>query len=89
MKKPESFGQYVKVMREQHGMSGRQLADRVGVANTTVMDIENGTIPQPNLFIALIDALELNVITAVKLAEPYRRIYERIIIATREGGGNE
>jgi transcriptional regulator with XRE-family HTH domain len=81
MRKPKTFGQYVKTIREQRGMSGRQLAKQAKVANTTIMDIEKGSTPQPELFVSLIDTLELNAITAVKLLEPYRNIYERIITA--------
>jgi DNA-binding XRE family transcriptional regulator len=88
MRKPESFGEYVKLMREQRGMSGRQLAKQVGVANTTIMDIENGTVPQIKLFVDLIDALELNAITAANLLTPYRRLYQQIT-AVQKGGGDE
>jgi transcriptional regulator with XRE-family HTH domain len=78
MRKPESFGEYVKLMREQRGMSGRQLAKNVGKANTTITDIENGTVPKIELFVKLVEALELNAITAVNFLPPYRQLYEQI-----------
>jgi transcriptional regulator with XRE-family HTH domain len=84
MSKPGSFGQYVKATRQQKGVSGRQLAKLVGVANTTVIDIEDGAVPSPALFLDLIDALDLDITTASQLIEPYKRLYARII-AAREG----
>lgn len=84
MRKPESFGEYVKLMREQRGMSGRQLAKDVGKANTTITDIENGTVPKIELFVKLVDALELNAITAVNFLPPYRQLYEQILKSQKE-----
>ncbi|MBV9031256.1 MAG: helix-turn-helix transcriptional regulator [Pseudonocardiales bacterium] len=74
-------------MREQRGMSGRQLAKRLGVANTTITDIENGTTPKIELFAKIVDALELNAITAVNFLPPYRQLYQQIV-ETQKGIGN-
>lgn len=84
MSKPESFGQYVTMKRQQHGWSARQLAKRLGVAPTTITRLENGSVPHPEHFIALIDALHLDLITAVHLIAPYKRLYDRIV-AAQEG----
>jgi transcriptional regulator with XRE-family HTH domain len=84
MRKPESFGEYVKLMREQRGMSGRQLAKRVGVANTTITDIENGTVPKIELFVKLVDTLELNATTATNFLAPYRQLYQQIVKAQKD-----
>ena len=79
MQKPESFGDYVKLMREQRGMSGRDLAKRVDVVNTTIIKVENGQMPKIDLFVRLVDALELDVISAVNFLPPYRQLYEQIL----------
>lgn len=79
MNAPESFGQYVRTARQTKGYSDRQLGKKVGKAHTTISRIENGSIPEPGLFLALVDALELDIITAVQLIGPYRRICQRII----------
>jgi transcriptional regulator with XRE-family HTH domain len=84
MRKPESFGEYVKLMREQRGTSGRQLAKRVNVANTTIIDIENGNTPKVDLFVRLVDALELDPITAANFMPPYRKLYEQILKSQKE-----
>jgi len=81
MDKPKAFGQYITMAREVKGYSDRELGKRVGAAHTTIGRIENGGIPKPGLFLSLIDALDLDVITAVTLIEPYRRIYQRIMAA--------
>jgi transcriptional regulator with XRE-family HTH domain len=81
MDTPASFGQYVTQGRQRHNISAKKLAIQLGVALSTITRIERGSIPEPNLFIALVDALNLNVITAVQLIEPYRCIYERIMTA--------
>lgn len=84
MRKPESFGDYVRLVREQRGMTGRQLAKKLGVVNTTVIDIENGNTPKIDLFVRLVDALELNPITAVNFLPSYRRLYEQILKSQKE-----
>jgi transcriptional regulator with XRE-family HTH domain len=91
MVKPESFGAYMKAARLNRGESLRQLERRCDVPNPTISRIEDGLIavPSPDVLIALVDALDLNVITAVKLVPAYRNIYERIMAANREGGGND
>ncbi|MGH3809362.1 MAG: helix-turn-helix domain-containing protein [Pseudonocardiaceae bacterium] len=81
MTEPESFGQYVWAARKAKGYSDRQLGKHVRAAHTTISRIENGSIPEPGLFLSLIDALDLDIITAVTLIDPYRRIYQRIVTA--------
>jgi len=74
---PQSLGQYATCARQQHGYSIRQLATRLGVAPSTISRLEDGSrpLPHPDLFIALIDALDLDITTALKLAAPYGRLY--------------
>lgn len=81
MDTPKTFGQYITMAREAKGYSDRELGRRVGAAHTTIGRIENGSIPEPDLFLSLIDTLDLDVITAIRLVAPYRRIYQRIITA--------
>lgn len=91
MRKPESFGAYIKEARLKRGESLRQLENRCGVSNATISRLEDGiiTVPTPDYLIALADALELNLITAIKLIESYRRMYERIVTETQKGDRNE
>lgn len=84
MRKPESFGDYVKLMREQRGMSGRELAKRVEVVNTTIMDIENGHAPKIDIFVKLVDVLELDAVTAARFLPSYRKLYEQILKSQKE-----
>lgn len=88
MRKPESFGDYITIMREQRGLSGRQLAKSVGVANSTIVDIENGTTPKIELFVKLVDALELDATLATSFLAPYRRLYQQITNA-QEGRNDD
>ena len=91
MGKPESFGAYAKAARLNRGESLRQLEKRCGVPNSTISRIEDGifAVPSADVLIALVDALELDVIAAVKLVPAYRSLYERIVTAIREGGIND
>jgi transcriptional regulator with XRE-family HTH domain len=84
MGKPETFGQYITRARQGKGYSERHLARLVGVANSTIVRIKNGSVPEPHLFLALVDALDLDVIAAVQLVEPYQRIYHRVVAALEE-----
>jgi ribosome-binding protein aMBF1 (putative translation factor) len=81
MDTPTSFGEYVKQSRERKGISAKKLAPQLGVALTTITRIEKGSIPEPDLFVSLIDVLDLDAITAVNLVPQYRRIYQRIMTA--------
>lgn len=85
MDAPASFGQYVTQGRQQQNVSAKKLAAHLGVALSTITRIERGSVPEVDLFLALVDALNLDVIAAVKLVEPYRRIYERIVRAPGKG----
>lgn len=46
--------------------------------------IENGTVPKIELFVKLVDALELNATTAVNFLPPYRQLYEQILKSQKE-----
>jgi transcriptional regulator with XRE-family HTH domain len=87
----KTFGEYVMREREQRGYSAGQLGKRVGVATATITRIESGfiAVPTPEVLIALVDALELDMITAVMLVEPYRRLYERILTAVEADRGSQ
>jgi transcriptional regulator with XRE-family HTH domain len=71
-----SFGEYVALVREQHGYSIRQLAAHLGVAPSTISRLEDGSrpLPHPDLVLDLIKNLNLDPVTAVGLLEPYRRL---------------
>jgi transcriptional regulator with XRE-family HTH domain len=71
-----SFGEYVTLVREQHGYSIRQLAAHLGVAPSTISRLEDGSrpLPSPDLVLDLIKNLNLDAVTAVGLLEPYRRL---------------
>lgn len=73
---PRSFGDYVTAARERRGYSIRHVAAQVGVAPSTILRIEDGThaLPHPDLFLALIDVLDLDITTAIRLVEPYGRL---------------
>lgn len=85
---PETLANYIKETRKERGYSLRELKRISGVHNATIQRIEDGfiAVPSPNVLIALADALELDLITALRLVTPYRNIYERIVTALREGG---
>jgi transcriptional regulator with XRE-family HTH domain len=66
----------------------RQLESRCGIPNPTLSRIEDGgiAVPSPDVLIRLVDALDLDIIAAVKLVPAYRNLCERIVIAATEGG---
>jgi transcriptional regulator with XRE-family HTH domain len=88
---PKTFGEYVMMAREQQGISAKKLAKRLGKHPTTLGRVESGfiAVPTPDYFMDLVDALNLDIITAVNLLKPYRRIYDSILNATQKGGNNE
>jgi transcriptional regulator with XRE-family HTH domain len=79
----ESFGEYVAHAREQHGYSVRRLATLLGVDSSTISRLETGArlLPQPDLVIALITQLDLDVVTAVSLLQPYQRLTQATLPA--------
>ncbi len=81
MAAPASFGQYVKVAREERGISIRELARKLDVEPTTVSRLENGTrtAPHPDLFMRLIFELDLHWRTALNLVVPYRRMWNGLV----------
>ncbi|MGH3772706.1 MAG: helix-turn-helix domain-containing protein [Pseudonocardiaceae bacterium] len=96
--KHRSFGQYVTHAREQCGYSMRQLAARLGVAPSTISRLEDGarSLPHPDLFLALINELELDVTVALALIPPYERLCKgahmispsHLQSTTRQGGSS-
>ena len=74
--KNRSFGEYVALVREQHGYSVNQLAAHLGVPPSTISRLEDGlrSLPGPDLVLDLIKDLNLDAVTAVGLLEPYRRL---------------
>ncbi|RZS30519.1 helix-turn-helix protein [Herbihabitans rhizosphaerae] len=88
MKRPATFGEYVTMTRQQRGYSERHVARQVGVANTTISRIVNGSVPHPELFLALVDTLDLDIVLAVTLVEPYRRIVDRVMVAQKGKPGH-
>lgn len=91
MEKPETFGDYMKAKRLERKESLRQLEKRCGVPNATLSRIEDRIIavPTPDRLMTLIDALELDLITAIKLIPSYRRMHERIVAEIQKGVSHE
>ncbi|MFD9894730.1 helix-turn-helix domain-containing protein [Amycolatopsis sp. NPDC059027] len=81
----ESFGAYVASSRTERGLSVRQVAKHTGLAPSTVMRTEDRPYqtPTPDVFLALVDALDLDLKTAVNLVESYKKLWQRFI-ADRE-----
>lgn len=71
-----SFGDYVTTARERRDYSIRHVAAQVGVAPSTILRVEDGThaLPHPDLFLALVETLDLDITTAIRLVEPYGRL---------------
>jgi transcriptional regulator with XRE-family HTH domain len=88
---PRTFGEYVMMEQERQGVSLRQLAKQLGKHAATISRVEDGriAIPTPDYFMDLVEALNLDIVTAVNLLKPYRRIYDSILNATQKGGNNE
>ncbi|WP_103338773.1 helix-turn-helix domain-containing protein [Amycolatopsis sp. CA-126428] len=78
---PGTFGEYVGARRQQADYSKKRLAKQLGIELSTLTRIENGSVPGVDTFLALVDALNLDVIAAAQLIEPYRRLCDRIITA--------
>jgi transcriptional regulator with XRE-family HTH domain len=90
MKRPKTFGEYVTAAREQKGISAKKLAERIGKHTSTLGRVESGfiAVPTPDFFMDLVDALNLDIVTAMNLLEPYRRIYDGVVNATRTQVGD-
>jgi transcriptional regulator with XRE-family HTH domain len=89
---PKTFGEYMKAERERQGITLRKLAKRLGKHAATISRVEQGeiSIPTPDYFMDLVDALNLDITIAVRFLKPYQRIYDSIINATtQKGGGDE
>lgn len=91
METPRTFGEYVMMARAWQGISAKKLAKRLGKHPTTLGRVESGfiAVPTPDYFMDLVDTLNLDIITAVNLLEPYQRIYGSILNSIQKGGNNE
>jgi transcriptional regulator with XRE-family HTH domain len=76
-----SFGDYLRTRRAERGYSARHDARETGVTTTTITRYEDGTylVPAPDLLLALVDVLELDITIAVALIDPYRRLWQQLI----------
>lgn len=85
---PHTIGEYLKAARRQRRYSLRALEAISGVNNSTVKRVEDGfiTVPTPDVLLALINALELDICTAVKLIEPYDRLCTEVMRHTAKHG---
>jgi transcriptional regulator with XRE-family HTH domain len=78
MNTPDTFGEYVTEARERQNFSKKHLAKQLGIELTTISRIESGSTPGIDTFLALVDALHLDLIAAIELIEPYKRLHDRI-----------
>jgi transcriptional regulator with XRE-family HTH domain len=85
--KPATFGQYVTTVRQECGYSIRQLAERLKVAPSTISRLETGarSLPHPDLFLGVVDALDLDITTALGLVGPYGRLCAEVARRQRRG----
>ncbi len=91
MEAPRTFGEYVMTERERQGISLRQLAKRLGKHAATISRVEDGRIavPTPDYFMDLIEALNLDIVTAVHLLKPYQRICDSFVNAIQKNGNDK
>jgi len=84
---PRTFGEYVMMERERRGVSLRQLAKQLGKHAATISRVEDGRIavPTPDYFMDLAEALNLDIVTAVNLVKPYRRVCDSFVTAIQKG----
>ncbi|WP_082530399.1 helix-turn-helix domain-containing protein [Aeromicrobium sp. Root344] len=61
-KQAQALGKLLRLSREKAGLSGRELADRSGMAASNVLRLEQGTIanPRPETLKSLADVLDLD-----------------------------
>ncbi len=87
---PRTFGEYVMMERERQGASLRQLAKQLGKHAATISRVEDGRIavPTPDYFMDLVEALNLDIVAAVNLLKPYRRICDSFVTAIQKGKGD-
>ena len=66
------FGQRVKKLREQRGLTQQQLADRAGLTNDTISNYERGrrTDPPVSVVYAVANALDVTVDDLLAPPEP-------------------
>jgi transcriptional regulator with XRE-family HTH domain len=84
----DSFSAYVASVRRERGYSLRELAKRTGLNPSTIKRTEDtpSRVPNPDVFLALVDALGLNLATATELLEPYQKLRDRF---TTDPTGND
>ena len=55
-----SFGRYIRILREEHKLTTRQLGAKIGCSAAYIVDVEKGNRPAPMPFIdKLCEALEI------------------------------
>ncbi|GAA1985424.1 helix-turn-helix transcriptional regulator [Amycolatopsis minnesotensis] len=83
---PLSFAAYLTRVRIERGYSIRQLAARADLSPSTVKRIEDGyfRLPTPDGLLALVDALDLDIVTAIGLLDPYQRLCDRFTDAQHQ-----
>ena len=64
------FGQRVKKLREQRGLTQQQLADRAGLTNDTISNYERGRRTDPPVSVVYAVANALDVTVDDLLADP-------------------
>lgn len=67
---PKKFGAYVKSNRFAKGLSLTDAADKIGLSQQQLINIEKGTnSPQPTTFMKIVNGLGLNVREAIIMLE--------------------
>ena len=71
----------MELARLRKGYTLRQLEKLTGIPHPTIKRVENGVIavPGPTTLLALVDALDLDILDAAMRVEPYRTLCQRIV----------
>lgn len=82
------LGQRVRVLRNQTGLTGAQLANRAGVAQPTISKIETGRmLPSSEVISRIAEALGVDVPTRDDLLAHLRRVDAEVADLRQAGGG--
>lgn len=82
----DSAGKYIAALREEKGMSQRELSRRTGLGNATISRIEAGEgNPGPDTLVKIADALSIPV-DELMLRCKYTSIPEPFIVMARKTG---
>ncbi len=70
-RRSQTLGQAIRARREALGLSGRELAERIGAPNSTIVRIESGeiTAPTPDTLARLAAALRIDLADLYALAD--------------------